>query len=150
MTNISVGSFNIIYKEFCKKDIKCQRYIISIFLLLGASQTQQSPLLPEYLLINYFKMIIHFWSEYYILLVKVKSKIADCWMHFLCWQYWHFCTIWNMLAKWADWLTVTISVRHSHWSRANDVLLSLVEMVHSVALQLLLCHKEPAQGTQSP
>ena len=28
--------------------------------------------------------------------------------------------------------------------------LSLVEMVHSVAPPALLCHKEPAQGTQSP
>ena len=36
---------------------------------------------------------------------------------------------------------------HSNWSRFNDVLLSLVEMVHSVDLPALLCHKEPAQGT---
>ena len=107
MTNISVGRFNIIYKEFYKKDIKCQRHMISIFRLLGAGQTQQSPLLPEYLLINYFEMIIHSWSEYYILLVKVKSKVGDSCVHFLCWHHWHFCTP-PMLAKWSDWLTVTM------------------------------------------
>ena len=42
------------------------------------------------------------------------------------------------------------SVRHSHWSRLKDVLLSLVEIPHSFALPALLCHIEPAQGTQSP
>ena len=42
------------------------------------------------------------------------------------------------------------SLLHSDWSRANHVLLSLVEMGHSFALPALLCHKEPAQGTQSP
>ena len=42
------------------------------------------------------------------------------------------------------------SVLRSHWSRTNDVLLSLVKMVHSVALPALLCHKEPPWGFQSP
>ena len=44
-------------------------------------------------------------------------------------------------------LAALMSVLQSHWSQANDVLLSLVEMVHCAALQTLLCHKEPAQGT---
>ena len=42
------------------------------------------------------------------------------------------------------------SLLRSHWSRAIDVLLSLVEMVHGVAPTALLCHKELAQGAQSP
>ena len=36
------------------------------------------------------------------------------------------------------------SLLHSHWSSANNVLLSLVEIVRSVALPALLCHREPA------
>ena len=35
------------------------------------------------------------------------------------------------------------NVLHSNWSRANDVLLSLVEMVHFVATPALIC---PAQN----
>ena len=45
---------------------------------------------------------------------------------------------------------VKFSILHSHWSRTKDVLLSFVEMVHNAAPPALLCHKEPAQGTQSP
>ena len=44
---------------------------------------------------------------------------------------------------------VLISLLHSHWSNFDDVLLSLVEMVDYVALPALVCHKEPAQGTQN-
>ena len=48
---------------------------------------------------------------------------------------------WNARAR--------LSFLHSHWSRANDVWLLLVEMVHGVAPPALLCHKEPYHSTPS-
>ena len=47
-------------------------------------------------------------------------------------------------------------IQDSHWSSSYIAGISLVESfrvlkyIHSVATPALLCHKEPAQGTQSP